>query len=462
MSSVGANIVPKNMLGRVEVYILLCFLLYGFASQYLLLSLLGGVVLIILLKQLWRPHVPPVLLYLLGFHWLQVFFSIVYADFVGVTMDRLYDSHDTETLLTITLVQIALMAMLLSRFVNKTYDNISLEKLRNVAYKFNVRNLIVCYIGSAILLPFILSYASVSASVGQLVRSMFAVKSLFLALLFFILLLRKTKYRWLIIGIFIADFLLSFASFFSDFKQLIILVVLVYFTLITKLKNKNIARAIPAGILLVVFLAFWSHIKVGYRSYLNQGTNKQVVAVSSTDALSYLFDRVGDFNFASLKNGATILLSRIQYMERYSEVYKRVPSVIEHQGGRELEKALTFIFVPRILNANKGINDVSVRTSYFTGKRFSTAAQGTSISMGYFCDLYIDYGLFWMFLPLIGITILLGYLYQYIISFSGRNYNVLFNYSLMIAIILNLGTFESDIIFFLGMIRNNTAFLVLG
>lgn len=461
MNGVGVNTVPKNILGTVEVYILLGFLGYGFLSQYLILSVLGGVVLLLLVRKLARPYVPPVLLYFLLFHWLQVFFSIVYADFSGVTMDKLYDSHDTETLLTVTLAQIAVMAMILSRFMDTTRVSVNADTLKNLALKFDTQKVIIAYIASAVLLPVLLTSVSGSASLGQLVRSMFVIKSLFLALLFFILMLRNTKYKWVIIGLFVIDFLLSFASFFSDFKQLIILVALVYFTLNTKLKVKNVVRAIPAAVLLFVFLSFWSHIKADYRAYLNQGSNRQVVAVSNTQALSYIFDEFANFNFSALKDGATILLSRIQYMERYSEVYKRVPAVIDHQDGNELESALMFIFVPRALNASKGINDVSVRTSYYTGKHFATAARGTSISMGYFCDLYIDYGLFWMFLPLMGIAILVGYLYKYIITYNRTGYNLLFNYALVIAVMLNFGTFESDIIFFLGMIRNNIAFLVL-
>jgi hypothetical protein len=200
-------------------------------------------------------------------------------------------------------------------------------------------------------------------------------------------------------------------------------------------------------------------MKGGYRSYLNQGSGKQIQAVSNQEALSYIFNEASVFSLNSIREGASVLLSRVQYMERYSEVYNQVPEVIEHQGGDDIAAVIEFLLVPRFINADKGVKDASLRTSYYTGKTFSNASQGTSISMGYFCDLYIDFGLYIMFIPLMLIYLAIGYVYAKIIT--TRKFNILFVYGLLIGFFLSMGAFESDSLFFLGKFRNNIAFVVL-
>ena len=48
---------------------------------------------------------------------------------------------------------------------------------------------------------------------------------------------------------------------------------------------------------------------------------------------------------------------------------------------------------------------------------------------------------------------------SYIIN--SNKYNLIFTYSLFIGTILSCGTFESDIIFYLGSVRNYTVFMLL-
>jgi hypothetical protein len=181
--------------------------------------------------------------------------------------------------------------------------------------------------------------------------------------------------------------------------------------------------------------------------------------VSNEDALAYIFGKAAEADLSTIREGAEIFLSRVQYMERYSEVYKTVPEIIPFQNGGDLIKTINFLLVPRFLNPDKGVKDASERTSYYTGKRFTRASQGTSISMGYFCDMYIDFGLYLMFVPLISIAALVGLVYKKIVAI--KSYNRLFLNSILIGTFLSLGTFESDSLFFLGMLRNNIVLLLL-
>ncbi len=451
----------KGYIGNVDSYIMILFLFYGLISQYLFLTILGGLTLIVILRNLWKPFTPPVLLFFMLFHWIQVFSSILYSDFKGQTIDVLFGSSDTEFLFTMTFIQFIVVSFFLQQFLKSgTKRVINVEVLKSEAAKINTRNVIIGYFASLVLLPVLTSFFRNSPSALQLLSAFSIIKYIFTGLLMFVLLLKKTDNRWLIIGILLLDFVLSFASFFSDFKTILIMVILIYYTVNPYLRKTTAYKMLPVIGVLVAFFSFWSFIKGEYRSFLNQGEKQQVVNVSNTEALTYLFNRFGEFNLTSLQEGLTLFIYRAQYMERYSEVYARVPSQVPHMDGADLTESLEFLFIPRFINEDKGVKDASQRTSYYTGKTFSTAAQGTSISMGYYCDLYIDFGLYFMILPLLIIAAIIGYIHKKIINL--RQYNILFVYALLVGTFLTLGTFESDSIYFLGTIRNNIAFLVLG
>jgi hypothetical protein len=435
------------------------FVLYSFVSQYMLLTLLAGIALVLIVNLIYKPYIPPVVVYLFFFHWIQVFAAILYCDFLGQTFEEVFESIDTDYLFAVTMLQICAMVYLYSR-VNKIKFIPSLETLEKGIDSINIKKLLTAYLVSTLIFPTLIAATYSNASISQIVLSFAVLRKVLLLMLIFIAFLKKTKYTNLIIGIIILEFILSFASYFSNFKEIIICVVLVYLTVKPYVKSRQVVRLMPFGIIFIVFMSFWSSVKDSYRSYLNGGTRSQFVSVSSIDALDFLTTKAAEFSVDSMNTGSELLLHRVQYMQQYSLVYSRVPKFIPFGNGKNLTETITFLLVPRILVGEKKILDPSLKTSYYTGKTFANAEQGTSISMGYFCDLYVDFGLWLMFIPLLLITYGIAAVSNYIIN--SDKYNILFTYSLFIGTILSLGTFESDIIFYLGSIRNYAVFMILG
>src|ERR1044072_5055683 len=96
--------------GSVTTGIIIAFTLYGFLSQYLFACIIAGIVLAIMIRCLWVPHLPPVLVYIFLYQFLQVFGAIVYGDFLNRPLELLFQSKDVSYLLVITLSQLGLMA----------------------------------------------------------------------------------------------------------------------------------------------------------------------------------------------------------------------------------------------------------------------------------------------------------------------------------------------------------------
>lgn len=453
-----SNITLDKKASRV-IPVMVCFIIYAFFSEYLWLTIFSGFILLVIIHSLQKPYIPPVLVYLFGFHWLQVFSSINYADYSGLTLDEAFGSKELEYLFWVTMLQIGVMAVFLSRIFEVKF-NPNLQILRDAAEQLNVRKVLYAYGIATLIFPTLIAATYSNSSLNQVVQSFAVIRKVLLLMLIFIYFLRDTKYKNTIIILVVLEFVLSFASYFSNFKEIIFFVVFVYLTVKPEIKSKQIVLLIPLGILLMSFLVFWSGVKEGYRNFLNQGNRQQQVNVSKVEALDYLVDKSVTFDVDSFQVGAEKLLHRLQYMQQYSSVYERVPGFIPFENGKNITNTIEFLTMPRFLNPEKKILDPSTKTSYYTGKRFANAEQGTSISMGYFCDLYIDFGLWLMFIPLLIITFMIGKVSNYIIN--SNKYNLIFTYSLFIGTILSCGTFESDIIFYLGSVRNYTVFMLLG
>ncbi|OSZ82158.1 hypothetical protein CAP35_02500 [Chitinophagaceae bacterium IBVUCB1] len=408
-----------------------------------------------------KQYVPPVLIYLFGVHWLQVFAAVLYADYNGKTLEQAFNTAEKniDVLLIITMMQIGIMVYYLSRIL-KIENKPTLELFNEAAAKLDVKKLLLLYAVVTLVFPTLLAITRSNSSVNQLVQAFAVIRKVIMLMMIFVVLLRKTNYNNTIIILIVLEFVLSFVSYFSSFKEILLMAIFAYLTIKPKMQSKQLFRLIPVSIILLTFLIFWSGVKEGYRNYLNQGTRMQEVNVSTSDALNYLGDKVGQFNVDSFKNGTDKLIYRMQYMQQYITVYERVPDIIPHTNGGNLTGTINFLLMPRFLDPNKAILDPSSKSSYYTGKTFANAAQGTSISMGYFCDLFIDFGLWWMIIPLLGLTLMIGKVSNYIIN--SDKYNIIFTYSLFIGTILSLGTFESDIIFYIGSVINYAVFMLLG
>lgn len=439
--------------------IMVCFVIYAFFSQYQWLTVFAGAVLVTIFQSLHREHIPPVLVYLLGFHWLQVYSSVLYADYLKMPLEETFGSSNLEYLFWLTIGQIGVMAVFLSKVYHVNFEP-TLQKLKDAAEKIDIKKVLYAYAVATIVFPTLIAATYNSSSISQLVQSFAVIRKVLLLMLMFIYFLRESKYKSTILILVILEFVLSFASYFSNFKEIIFFVVFVYLTVKPQLKTRQLILLIPVSIMLLSFLTFWSGVKEGYRNFLNQGSRQQHVQVSRLEALDYLLGKTQTFDADSFQTGAEKLLHRLQYMQQYASVYERVPEFIPYENGNNITGTIEFLTMPRFLNANKKILDPSSKTSYYTGKRFANAEQGTSISMGYFCDLYIDFGLWLMFIPLLVITFMIGKVSNYIIN--SNKYNLIFTYSLFIGTILSCGTFESDIIFYLGSVRNYTVFMILG
>ena len=204
---------------------------------------------------------------------------------------------------------------------------------------------------------------------------------------------------------------------------------------------------------LLVLTSVWTVIKPSYREFVSQGTRSQTVGVDIGQSLAEVDRLSGVLDADKVVNGFVGAALRISYVEIPSYVMQRVPDILPYQYGALWGEAIYEVLTPRLLFPGKPIlPSDSVRTNRYTGKNYETV--GTSVSMGYLIESYIDFGVLGaLFIPFV-----LGMLYsliaQHILKLGGR-YDLTFCIAALIVLFLPVQQFEiSNIKLFPGMLWN--------
>lgn len=166
--------------------------------------------------------------------------------------------------------------------------------------------------------------------------------------------------------------------------------------------------SVPALILLG---SVWTAVKPAYRKVLNQGTATQTVQIDMSERLSTLGNLSGGLGKDELSAGLVGLALRLSYVDFLAEVLARIPAVQPHEYGEVWYEAIYHVLTPRFLFPDKpALPSDSERTMRFTGRELASDAQGTSISIGYVGECYIDFGI-----PgIVAIPFLMGLCYGFI------------------------------------------------
>ena len=418
--------------------------------------LLGGMILFFyIFYNLQQPYKPSIFTIILVYHFIQISGAVWQSNSLGLGIN--YRSPNTSTAIIVSYIGLLAIFLPVIYFQNKI-PKLSFQILKDQANKLIIRKTFRAYIISLIVINLLAGVAAIVPALRQIIYSLGNIKW-FLFLLFGFQSILKNEMRKVFYIICAVEFGLGFLSYFSDFKTVLFYVAILLLTLMSYFKFSKFVLVVPT--LIVVFYGgiFWTGIKSDYRSFLNKGSKTQSVQVEKGEALTKLIElsqNTDEKSFTGAKKG---FFDRLQYTYHFAKTMDRVPSVIPYQDGANLGSTLSFVLTPRILNANKGTYDASVRTTKYTGIQYYGAKRGTSVSLGYFADCYIDFGLVGMFIPLLIFGFIYGKSYYYFIRKSSANY--IFNFSVVGAIYMELFAFESDSIFVFGRLYINLMVFLL-
>lgn len=413
-------------------------------------------VLVLILVTSWRQFLPNVFPLILGYHWLQV---VAYPFYINSSWDGNPDygtTHSAEAY-NYSLIGILLMALIISKVAYKKLS-ISEGHFEDEAAKINPKKVLVLYLGLYFVANVAGRFAFGTASLTQIFLNIALLKWIGFVLLGYIC-MRNKVYRVYFIVAFFMEFIAGFFSFFSSFKEVFFYTAIVLLTYVTRLSTGVLIKGSIAFMPLFFLAVIWTAVKGEYREFLNEGSRTQTVRVEQAEAFNKLYDLVSAVNENSFNEATGDLFYRLQYVFHFSKSMDMVPQYIPYQNGDVWRENIEFVVVPRFLNPAKGKLDASLKTNKFTGLEYAAADKGTSYSLGYFAECYVDFGIPGMFAAIGLIALIWAWIYRFFLLKG--THNIVVNYAIVTAFFVQFMPFEKDGIYMAGRLYTTLVVFLL-
>ncbi|MEO7446519.1 MAG: hypothetical protein ABIU55_13540, partial [Ferruginibacter sp.] len=405
---------------------------------------IGAGVFAVLFYYLQQPFKPSVFTLVFIYHFIQIAATVWLSNYVGEDIN--YRSDNTIAAIICSYIGLFCLFIPIIYFQNKI-PAISMARLRQSAYRLNINKTFRIYVISFFAMNALGLAAFAFSGLAQIIFSLVKIKWM-LFLLFGTQVFLKNQKKKEFYGFALFEFITGFYSYFSEFKTVMFFVACLFFFFLIKITVKPLVLTLALGIASFFMGAYFQGIKGEYREYLNKGSSSQTVQVDQSDALSKLADIAKGQKEGPFSESVESFLDRFQYTYHLAKTMDYVPSVLPYEEGKNWGRTLEFALTPRLLNPNKATYEASVKTTKYTGLRYARAAQGVSVSLGYFADSYVDFGYYGMFVPILLLGILYGWTYFYFVRKSSNNF--IFNFCVVNAMFMEFFAYEMDSTFLVG------------
>ena len=400
----------------------------------------------VFISLLWRQGETPVLLFAVGFQWLQVTAKVFHADVLGVSVNDLsYGASTVEQAVWLSLLGLVVLAVGMRVGMRRLKPMHTAGVGLEVAV-FSPERAFMLYLAGAVFSEVVREFAWVIGGLAQPLLALAAVKWVFFFVLGYVVLRRRERYPY-----FVAAILIEFVGgigFFSGFKTVLFVTLIVLFTVRYTLRPSMVIYSTFILTALLVFGAVWTSVKGDYRAFLNQGTGMQSVVVSQAEQFEKLGELIGELSAEDVALGMEPMFERIAYVDFFALTLDYVPQYQPHEGGRVWLSSIQHVVTPRILFPSKPrLRSDSELTMLYTGLYLASDAEGTSISIGYMGESYVDFGPYGMFVPIFLLGLFWGTMYYF---FMAKARFTILGYAFATALLLNAYQFEMASIKLLG------------
>jgi hypothetical protein len=377
-----------------------------------LLAVLAIAVLIFGAFFLWRPGESPILLFVFGYQWLQASIKIFQANWSGIDVAGLIE-YGGDIRLAIVLSLFGLLALALGlRIGAGSWNSQDSVLARSTASRFAPQYWFRLYVVAFVFATFAQSFAWEVPGLSQPLLALASVKWAFFWMLAFATFTQPGKSKSYCLFALAIELILGVGGYFADFKTPLMFILLASMAAGVRLSINRFLWLLTLVVMALTMAVAWSAVKTDYRKFISGGAKAQIVTVGYVERIRTLVDMLEQLDGNAMGDASQKLLQRISYVDFFGVVLDTVPRVLPHEGGALWWDAISRPFMPRILFPEKlGIDD-SMRTNYYTGLNLPASEEGTSISIGYMGEAYIDFGAFGMMVPIFGLGLLLGSFYR--------------------------------------------------
>lgn len=369
---------------------------------------------VVILWSAWRylePDVgPPVIPLAFTFQWTQVTSGIFYYALTGRQVPAMYET-DYRPMVLIGLG--CLVALLIG--LRSGMRLLSAPRPRPAsALAVSQPTLIGLYIGSMVVTE---GLRQLAWWIPQLTQPIVMLSYCRYGLLFLVLRrLSSGRVQWgWIATILTGSLLFGFTGYFAEFREVIFIATLV---LLERFDRRQLRHWVGLGTLAAlatVLALLWMSIKGEYRSEITGGALSGS-RIERLQRVGELADRWFDSGSASMWEPADSLVHRLWAIYFPALAVSRVPAILPYERGAILGRAIRHVLMPRVLFPEKeGVPSDSEMVRKYSGVWVAGPEQGTSIAFGYAVESYIDFGIPWMFLPVLIYGLIMGVAYQFLV-----------------------------------------------
>jgi hypothetical protein len=386
----------------------------------------------------WRPGEPPVLVFAVGYQWLQVAVKIFHANALAMPVMYLFPTPEGVRALVLSLVGLAALTLGM-RVAMLRLPPVGVEGGDQSSRGLSVQRAALAYFGFLVADLVGRSRALGAGGLTQALLAALNLKWFFFFILAYLVLRRRRGYAFLLLAVGL-ELVVGFTGFFSAFKEVFFVLLVTYLTARPRFSFANSARV---GIFIGGLFALgvlWMTVRGEYRGYVSGGERAQVVRVAFVDRLRLMFDLLLGVDAARLRDGLELFAERLAYVDYFSQVLFMVPRVVPHENGALWRDAILHVLKPRLLFPNKpNLPSDSELTMKYTGSWLASEAEGASISMGYFAESYIDFGATWMMAVIFAVGLAWGAIYRYFIT---RPTNQVYGFAAAVTVLIRANQFE--------------------
>lgn len=352
---------------------------------------------------------PPVLALALTFQWAQVTSGVFYHGVTGRNLDAILLS-DYRPMVLLGMGCVASLVAGLKIALASGRDRPARHSRPQQA--FGNQGLYLLYFLLLAAMGFI---QTVAWQLPMLTQGILALG--FLRLVALYLLLRRLSspaIRWrpvlLLLGV---EVLLGFTGFFASFREPLMMLTLVLLERFDARRLRHWLLVGSSSAAILFFALLWLSIRTTYRTSFeieefaeSRAARLEKVATLSRGWFGSDLDQV-------LEN-MDFFIDRLWTVYYPALAVSRVPEVLPHTEGQIVWGAVRHILMPRLFFPNKPVlpSDSEMVRKY-SGVWVAGVEQNTSIAFGYAVESYLDFGLPWMFAPVLVFGFIMGRLYLF-------------------------------------------------
>lgn len=390
---------------------------------------------------LWRPGESPILFFTFGFLWIQTAIWVFHANALGISIeDYSVVGGRTGEAVVLTAIGLICMATGMRLGAGRPRPDV-VAQAAETARAIPVRRWFVWYVYAALASSTVVLIGALAPGLSQPLLAVAALKWAFFYMLAYASFATAAPLSLFMLA-FGAELAQGLGGFFSDFKT-VIFVSLLALVAAGRRPSLRISFGLASFAALGLALAIvWSAVKNDYRAIVSGGSDQQVVVLDYSSRIQALYGLVSALGPNGLEDGVKKFIARISYIDFFGATLDSVPRFVAHSDGEIWLDAISRPFMPRILFPEKTTVSDTDRTNFYTGQKAGDY-EGTSISIGFVGESYIDFGRFGMMAVLFLYGWLLGRVYLWFACRSAAR--GLFGMALASAILLGQADLANSI-----------------